>query len=161
MSPSAERRALRLVAGYTVIGAVVSLAAFLVTLAVDPGRRPVVIRLAAVAVVAIVLGQLLAAARRRLAEASPSVFDRAGPPRPAEPRLDRRFREAVEEMRFATRSHGYWTRVVWPHLSALDRRFPAGAPLVEPSRPWWRQRLRLGPSFAAVRALVARLEQRT
>jgi len=160
MSPPARRRVARLLAGHAALGALAWLLALPLWYAVDPARRPMVVRAAAGAVLAIALAQVLGAARRRVAAQPPSPFDRATAPFRDEPSLPRDFRELHEEVRFGRASQGYWTRVLRPRLDSLGQRLPAGPALPEPPLSGWRRRLGLGPTLAALRDLLARLEAR-
>jgi hypothetical protein len=161
MSSPGRRRALRVLAGYTVLATLVALGALPIVLATVPANRQLVIRLAASLVLAVALVHIRSVARQAVDEEPPSVFDRALRRRPAEkPDLDRHFGELLDDVRFGPASQRYWSRVAWPRLTGLAERLPGRPLLVEPPRSRLRRMLGRGPSLAAVRDLVARLERR-
>ena len=151
---------LRLLAGYAVLGVLVGLMALPLWFSAAPAWRPALVRLAAAAVLAVALAQMLGAARRRVAAQPPSAFDRATVVGRDEPDVPGEFRELIEEIRFGRATEGYWSRVLQPRLASLAARLPAGPPLPEPPPSRWRRLLKLGPSLATIRDLVARLEAR-
>jgi hypothetical protein len=156
----ARYRWLRLLAGYAVLGALAWLIALPLWFAAAPAWRPAVVRLAAAAVLAVALARVLGAARRRVTAQAPSAFDRATVSARDEPSVPGEFRELIEEIRFGRATEGYWSRVLQPRLASLAARLPAGPPLPEPPPARWRRLLKLGPSLAAIRDLIKRLEER-
>jgi hypothetical protein len=161
MTASGRRRALRVLGGYAAFGTLVSLAALPIVLAAQPANRPFVVRLAASLVLAVALGHIRGAARRAVDAEPPSAFDQALRRRRVErPDLDRQLRELLDDVRFGPASQRYWSRVAWPRLTALAERLPGRPLLVEPPRSRLSRLLGRGPSLAALRDVVARLEQR-
>jgi len=156
----ARRRVLRLLAGYAALGALVWLLALPLWFTAAPAWKPAVVRLAATAVLAVALARALGAARRRVADQPPSAFERATAFARDEPSVPDECRELIEEIRFGRASQGYWSRVLQPRLTALAGRLPAGPPLPEPPQSRWRQIIGRGPGLAAIRDLIARLEER-
>jgi len=122
--------------------------------------RPVILRLAAAAVLAIASLRILGDARRRIAEQPPSALDRAARTGPAEASIPREYRDAAEELHYARSSHGYWTRVLEPRLAALAARLPGAQPVAPPVRSAPRRLLGLGPGLPALRGVIERLERR-
>jgi hypothetical protein len=161
MPTPSSRSAWRRVLGYAAIVALVGFAALPVAVAAEAGKRPLVIRVAAVIVLALILVDIRSAARRAIDAAPPSAFERLLRPRPAErPSVDRQFGELLDDVRFGPASQRYWSRVAWPRLCALADRLPGSPRLVEPARSRLRRWLGRGPSLAAIRDVVARLEER-
>ena len=161
MPASASRQVARFALGYAALGTAVSLIALPVAYAADPDVRPVVIRLAAAIVLAVALGQLVAAARRWVDAQTPGALDRSAAAPPAEPALDRQFLELLDGVRYSRTSETYWRRVLWPRLRALAEQLPPGPPLVEPARSRARRLLGRGPALPALQALVTRIEERS
>ena len=147
--------------GYATLLTLVGLAALPIAVAAAPVNRPMVIRLAAAVVLAIVLVDIRGGARAALDEDPSSPRGRLGWRRPAaRPSIDRQFTELLDDVRFGPASQRYWSRVAWPRLCALADRLPGRPLLVEPGRSRPRRWLGRGPSLAAVRDVVARLEDR-
>ena len=147
--------------GYATLVTLVGLATLPIAVAAAPVNRPMVIRLAAAVVLAIVLVDIRGAARAALDEDPSSPRERLGWRRPAaRPSIDRQFSELLDDVRFGPASQRYWSRVAWPRLCALADRLPGRPLLVEPERSRPRRWLGRGPSLAAVRDVVARLEDR-
>jgi len=138
----------------------IALLALPLWLAVSAEHRPVVVRLAAALVIAAIAGRIIGAARRQIEGQPPSALDRAASPTAAEASIPREYRDLAEEIHYGRMSHGYWIRVLEPRLAALAARLPGALPLAVPPRSAPRRLLRLGPSLAALRAAVARLEGR-
>jgi hypothetical protein len=161
MAGPGSRPVLRVLVGYVALATLVGLAALPITVSADPANRPFVIRLAAAVLLAVILLHIRGAAGRAVDMEPPSAFDRALRPARAEKiPIDRVFRELLDDVRFGPASHRYWTRVAWPRLCALAERLPGRPSLVEPVRSRIRQLLGRGPSFAQLRDLVSRLEER-
>lgn len=114
---------------------------------VEAPWRPVVVRLAAALVLAVALLQLRGAVAGRLARTSALDEARARPEAP--PSVPLRFLELIEDLRAARRSRRHFERSLWPRLTALASR-PLVPPRVRPGR---------GPSLAALRELIARIER--
>ncbi|HXJ78449.1 MAG TPA: hypothetical protein VMS64_07170 [Candidatus Methylomirabilis sp.] len=160
MAAPGKPHALRALAAYAAFAGFVGLGALPIVLAAQPANRPFIIRVAASLVLGVALAHLRGIARHAVDAEPPSAFDQALRRRPAEtPDIDRRFREMLDDVRFGPASQRYWTRVAWPRLSELAGRLPGRSSLVEPPRSRARQLLGRGPSLAAIRDLVARLER--
>jgi hypothetical protein len=152
---------LRVLVGYAALATLVGLAALPIAISTEPASRPLVIRLAVGVFLAVVLAHIRGAAGRAVDLEPRSAFDRALQPVRAEKiPVDRQFRELLDDVRFGPASQRYWSRVAWPRLCALAERLPGRPQLVEPARTRLRRLLGRGPSLAAVRDLVTRLEQR-
>ena len=150
----------RALAGYAALGALVTLVAVPVSVAARPGDRPLVIRLAAGAILGVSLIHVRGVARRALDAQPPSAFERAlDPGPPGSPAIDRQLRANLDDVRFGSASQQYWIRVVRPRLSALAARLPDSPLPEDPPRSRVRRLLGMGPSPAALRALVAKLEE--
>jgi hypothetical protein len=159
MAAPGRRQALGLLARYLGLGTLVALGALPLAVAAEPATRPLVIRLAATLVLAVALAHVRGMARGAVEASPPSAFERAlRRGRPAPPEVDQRFRELLDDVRFGPASQRYWSRVAWPRLSALAERLPARPRLTDPPRSRLRRLLGRGPSLAALRELVSRLE---
>jgi hypothetical protein len=156
-----NRPVLRVLLGYVALATLVGLVAMPIVISADPVNRPFVIRLAVGVFVAVILLHVRGAAGRVVDMEPPSAFDRAlRPVREEKIPIDRVFRELLDDVRFGPASHRYWTRVAWPRLCALAERLPGRPQLAEPARSRIRRLLGRGPSYAQVRDLVDRLEER-
>jgi hypothetical protein len=156
-----NRPVLRVLVGYVALATLVGLVAMPIVISADPVNRPFVIRLAVGVFVAVILLHVRGAAGRVVDMEPPSAFDRAlRPVREEKIPIDRVFRELLDDVRFGPASHRYWARVAWPRLCALAERLPGRPQLAEPARSRIRRLLGRGPSYAQVRDLVDRLEER-
>ena len=161
MADPGSRPVLRVLVGYVALATLVGLVALPIVVSADPASRPLVIRLAVGVFLAVILLHIRGAAGRVVDMEPPSAFDRALRPTHAEKiPIDRVFRELLDDVRFGPASHRYWTRVAWPRLCALAERLPGHPQVAEPARSRIRRLLGRGPSFAQVRDLVGRLEER-
>jgi hypothetical protein len=161
MTARSRRHTLRLLAGYAAFATLVGLGALPLVLAAEPANRPFVIRLAASLLLAVALLHIHSTARHAVDAQPPSAFDQALRRKRAErPDIDRQLRELLDDVRFGPASQRYWSRVAWPRLCGLAEQLPGRPLLVEPPRSRLRRLLGRGPSLAAVRDLVARLESR-
>lgn len=161
MAGPGSRPVLRVLLGYVALATLVGLAALPIAVSADPANRPFVIRLAVGVLLAVILLHIRGAAGRAVDMEPPSAFDRALRPSRAEKiPIDRVFRELLDDVRFGPASHRYWSRVAWPRLRALAARLPESPQIAEPARSRIRRLLGRGPSFAQVRDLVSRLEER-
>jgi hypothetical protein len=141
----------RLTANGILVG-LLALAAIPGYLAVEPAWRPLVVRLACAAAVAVACVRLSRWVGEAMDAYSPSLLD-AARPQPTPPALDPRFLRLRDHLTQSVRSQRYFTAVLWPRLRALAR-----GPLAEPApRRWLR---RLGPSRAALQDLIAEIEKR-
>jgi hypothetical protein len=150
--PPRRERAPRHLAGRAVVASVVALAVIPVYLSLTPAWRPLVVRLAAAAIVAAVCLRVVRRVGATLDADAGSPFD-TPPPAPPEPELDSRFLRLRDEVVFSVRSRRYFDAILWPRLRAL-----ASTDLPRPpERPGFRRR---GPSLATLEDLIARIERR-
>jgi hypothetical protein len=159
MPPPPERRWPGIAAGYGVLAGLLALAATPAYYYAEPPTKPLVVRLA----VSILLGSALLhvgrEVRDRIRPDAPSSFERAGRPRQPEPELAPLFVKLRDELAFSRRSQGYFAHVLWPRLLALAARQPGPPALESPPRPAWRRLLKWGPSLAALRNVITRIEE--
>ena len=155
-----ERRGLRLLAQHIAFGGLVILVAVPVSFALDPAHRSVVVRLSAALIVGLILIDLIGMVRARFEAQSPSAFESALGPGAAPVVIDPHFREVRDEIRAGVASEMYFSRVLWPRLLALADRLPERPALALPARSRNRALFRRGPSVAALRRLIAVLEER-
>jgi hypothetical protein len=152
-----ERSWARVLGGYAAFTGVVILVTVPVAVAIDPLRRPALVRAAAAIVLAVMLTDLVRAARALVQAQPPSPFEAAlRPVRPATG-IDRRFQALRDEIRFGITSANYWERVFWPRLCELASRLP-GRPRLSPPVPR-RGLLRRGPRLSTLRAIIGKLEE--
>jgi hypothetical protein len=119
-------------------------------LKLDPSWRPLLVRLACAAVVAIGCSRLIGAARRARAGDPLSPLD-APPRRAPVPLLSERYLRLRDDIVFGSHRRGYFDVFLWPRLRKL------GA--VDPP-PAERGRTRRGPSLAALSRVITDLETR-
>ncbi|HXJ78146.1 MAG TPA: hypothetical protein VMS64_05630 [Candidatus Methylomirabilis sp.] len=153
-----ERRWPRLVAGYTVLLALVAGAATPIYFLLEPGNRPLVIRLGSALILLVVLIHLLGTLRARLDAQRPSGLERALVPQRQQQTLDPRFVQIRDELRESAWSRRYFDHVLWPELIALAGRAPHGPSrpsLVRPPGRFFRR----GPALTTLRELIAVIEE--
>jgi len=153
-----ERRWPLLVAGYAVFLALVAAGSAPVYFVVEAPNRPLVTRLAAGLIVAVVVVHLLKRLRARIDVQVPSAFERALDPDRPQPSHDPRFVQIREELRYSASSGVYFDRVLWPQLTALaDQapRRPSRERLVKPAGRFFRR----GPSLTTLRDLMRTIEE--
>jgi hypothetical protein len=150
--PSRGDRSAHRLAALGFLGVLVVLAGLPAYLWIDPGWRPVAVRLACGVIV--IAGCLRAwrAVRRAIGEQAASPLD-ARPVPPPPPVLDERFLRARDDLVFSRRSRRYFDAILWPRLLAL-----AGGDLVRPRPRRWIGRR--GPSSGALARLVGDVERR-
>jgi hypothetical protein len=132
-----------------VLGAIVLLAAVPVYVYVEPSWRALVARLAAAFVLGVALLQLRRVLADRVERGGASALDEARRRRGPEPAVPHRFLDLTRDVRAALRSRRYFDEVLWPRLTAFTGR-PLARPPVRPGR---------GPSLAALRAVIADIEE--
>lgn len=159
MPPPPERRWPRLVAGYLAFLVAVALAARPLYFSAAPSTRPGVGRLVVAVVVGVVVLHLLRIARAAIDAQPPSAFDAALRPPPIERRRAPLFVVLRDEVQHSVESQGYFEHVLWPRLEALAARRVGGPAEASLPKPAGRRLLRRGPSLAALRALIARIEE--
>jgi hypothetical protein len=134
------------------VASVVALVAIPVYLSLAPSWRPLLLRLAAAAIVAVVCLRAVRNVAATLEADAGSPLD-TPPPAPPEPEMDSRFVRLRDEVVFSVRSRRYFDAILWPRLCAL-----AHTDLPRPpERPGFRRR---GPSLATLEDLIARIERR-
>jgi hypothetical protein len=118
---------------------------------VDPGERPLVLRLAAAAFVAVVMIHLHGHFRRPVDEARPSAFDEARRGPPVEAKIASAVTRLQEQVERSVESQRHFNRVLWPRLERLsgERGIPERFQALR-ERRW----LRRGPSLPAIAELV-------
>jgi hypothetical protein len=157
MSRPHERHWARILLGYLVLLALVVLATAPLYLGVAADDRPLVLRLAAAAVVAIALLHLRTMLLEELDSASFSEFERALRPESLPATLDPGFLRLCEEVKNGMKSRDYFQHILWPRLLTLARQRGAALPAEPPEgRPF-----RRGPSRRALEELLTRLEERS
>jgi hypothetical protein len=150
--PARAERSRRRLAGRAIVAVLAVLVALPGYLGLSPSWRPIVVRLACAAVVAVGCVRARRWVRDAMSPPAVSVLDAPPPARPAG-EVDARFRGLHDDLVFSTRSQRYFDAILWPRLSAL-----AGADLPRPpERPGRRRR---GPSLRTLEALVAEVERR-
>jgi len=155
----ADRGWARLLGGYAAFTGIVILVTVPVAIAVDPGKRPVLIRVAAAIVLAVMLIDLVRAARALVQAQPPSPFEAALQPVKPATGIDRRFQALRDEIRFGVTSANYWDRVLWPRLCELANRLPGRPRLSPPVHVPRRGLFRRGPRLSALRAIIGKLEE--
>jgi hypothetical protein len=158
MPPPRERRWPRLVTGYAVLLALVAGAAAPIYFLLEPGNRPLVIRLASALILFVALIHLLGMLRARLDAQGPSGFERALDPRRPQLTLDPRFVQIGDELREGARSRSYFEHVLWPEFIALASQAahgPSRTSLVKPPGRFFRR----GPALTTLRELIAVIEE--
>ena len=159
MPSPADRGWARLLGGYAAFTGIVILVTVPVAIAIDPGKRPALIRVAAAIVLAVMLIDLVRAARALVHAQPPSPFEAALLPVKPAAGIDRRFLAIRDEIRFGVTSANYWDRVLWPRLCDLANRLPGRPRLSPPARVPRRGLLRRGPRLSALRAIIGKLEE--
>jgi len=150
----------RVFSGPAAFAGLVVLVTVPISIAFDPAMRPALIRVAA----ALILGVTLIRLSREVGvrfEAQPrSAFEAALSPVKTPPSVDQRFLDLRDEIRLAAVSDRFFRRALWPRLLTLADRLPHHPVLVPPARSRGRRLLRLGPPVAALRDVIADLEER-
>jgi hypothetical protein len=154
-----ERRWPGITGGYVALAAVLALAGTPAYYYADPPTKPLVVRLAVAVLLGVALLHVGREVQARLRPAAPSPFERARRPRPPEPELAPLFLKLRDELRYSQASQGYFEHILWRRLAALAARRPGAPAPAPPPRPAWRRLLKRGPSLAALRALMARIEE--
>lgn len=131
-------------ARYVLLVAGVLLFSVPVYIYVEPPWRSLVARLAAAAVLGVVLIELRAVLARRTWRGG-SELDDARRRNPPEPGVPEHFLALMDDVRAAARSRRYFEEVFWPRLTALTPDPPA--------RPAARS-IRRGPSLASLRKAI-------
>jgi hypothetical protein len=147
-------RAVTIAGTVALVGALVAGIAS-IQLLVDHSYRSAAIRLVAAAVLLVAVSRIRAFVRA--AVESPAAWEeRAGETSWAPP-THGQFEHFHDEIRFSARSQRYFDHVLWPRLNALASE--STKPSARLDRPAGR-RFGRGPSLAALRALLAKVEGR-
>jgi hypothetical protein len=157
--PPSERRWPGIVAGYVALTGLVGLAGTPAYYYAEPAMKPLVVRLAVGVLLSVALLQVGREVRARLRQKAASPFERARRPRQPEPELAPRFLRLRDELALSQASQGYFEHILWLRLLALAPHRPGAAAPETPPRPAWRRLLRRGPSLAALRTLIPRIEE--
>jgi hypothetical protein len=152
--PLRVERSPRGLAGRAILVSLVVLAAMPLYLSLDAAWRPLIVRLACGALVAVACTRVMRALGRAVERDTVSPLD-APPPAVPEPELDSRFVRLRDEVVFSTRSRRYFDAILWPRLVGL-----AGSDLPRPAERRGLRRRR-GPTLAVLEDLIARIERRT
>ena len=154
MSRKASRLWFGLLARYVVLLVVLGVIATATYSAVDADDRPLVLRLAVAAFVAVVLLHIHGHFRQRLEWAGSSAFDQARQGKPAEPKVATMVMRLKEQLQHATLSQRYFKESLLPRLTRLSEARGTQQPLPDlPGRRWRRR----GPTLAAIGELVRRI----
>jgi hypothetical protein len=160
MPPPPERRWPGIVTGYAVLVGLLLLAGTPAYFYADSSAKPLVVRLAVGVVLAVALFHVRGEILARIRPDAPSRFERARRlPRP-EPELAPLFVKLRDALWFSRASQGYFEHILWPQLVALIAGRAGQASLRGRPRPAWRRLLGRGPSLAALRTLITRIEER-
>lgn len=159
MPQAHERRRWQWAAGYLVFLVCVWIALAPVYSYVESPYRAAVVRAGAALVLGVALIQLRGAVKRHNAAQPSSAFDGAVNRGPNEPDLAPIFLKLRNEVRFSTEDQRYFENALWPRvlrlLAGRDQRSRKGAPAMPAGRRW----IRRGPSLAALRDLIAQIEE--
>ncbi len=155
-----ERRWPRIAVGYSVLLLVVAGIGDLAYEAAAPANRPIVIRLAAALLVAIVLIHIRSRFRGDPLWDPASEFEDALAREPPAPQLDPALVKLRAELANSARSRSYFDNVLWPRLRALVEARGGDAAgfeeaLPPKAGPRWR-----GPSRRTLAELIDRIESR-
>jgi hypothetical protein len=150
-----EPRWPRVVLGYLVFTAIIGGVAAPIYTFVDSPYRPAVVRLAAAAVLGVVLMNVHGRLRGGFAGSATSPFEAARQAVPLAPRFGRRFEERREQVRLGIARDRYFVHVLWPVLRDLtSARTPTRAVARPPGRRFGR-----GPSADAIAGLLTIIEE--
>ena len=158
MPPPPERRWPGIAVGYAALAGLLLLAGTPAYYYAEPPAKPLVVRLAASVLLGIALLHVGGEIRARVRPTAASPFERAIRTARPEPELAPGFLKLRDELAFSRASQGYFVHVLQPRLRTLAGR--AGQPSRDdPPRPAWRCLLGRGPSLAALRTLITRIEE--
>jgi hypothetical protein len=136
-------------------GAAVTAVAYPIYVSVGDAYQEVVVRLAAAAILGIVMLQIRSRLARGLEEEPRSRFDLAREPTSREVKVDPHLRELFGEVRNSVKSRRYFEHVLWPRLLALARR--QALTLRPPALRWPTTR---GPSLISIAKLISTIEHK-
>ncbi|HEV8439558.1 MAG TPA: hypothetical protein VGT40_15830 [Methylomirabilota bacterium] len=153
-----ERRWPLVLAGYALFLILVGTASAPIYYLVEVPHRPLVVRLAAALILAVVAIHLSKKVRAGLEDQSPSAFELALEPGRPQPTLDQQFVRVRDDLHYSAQDGRYFDQVVWPELAAVadrSRRAIGREPLAKPPGRFFRR----GPSVMALRNLIATIEE--
>lgn len=157
MSRLRERRWPQFIAGYTfMLLALAGMTTIGYVSAVDI-HRPLVIRLAVAALLAIVLIQAHSNLRRAMAYEPPSDFESALRLEPTPPGIDPLLVKLRDELKHSVADRQYFEHILWPRLLSLVEGRSQQRVLEQPEPGWIPRK---GPSLRALTALIKGLEDR-
>ena len=148
-----KRRWPRIAVGYAGLVLLLALVTVPVAFVTPPAHRPLVIRIAAAILVAVVALHTARSCRTCIEAQPASDFDRALEPPPRASSLGAQFVELRDELSDGASSAQYFERVLWPRLRAINRgRTDGGAssPLLKPAARSFRR----GPSLRSLASLI-------
>ena len=148
-----ERQWPWIVAGYALLLVLLAAATSFVYDSVAPPNRPIVIRLAAVAVVGILLIHIWRHFRSDSLWDPASLFENALIRQPVIPKLDPAFIKLRDDLANARWSRSYFDKVLWPRLCTLAQ---SQGHIAAPMPPG-RSRFGRGPSFRIISGLLSRI----
>ncbi len=159
MLPPSDPRWWRLLLGYLLFTGLLALALTPLYFLVEPMHRPLVVRLGAALLTAIALIHLRRIARETLDAQPASAFERALLPPPTEQHIAPLFLKLRDEVRNSTTDQRYFEDILWSRILRILRERREG-PSAAPEMPQGRRLFRRGPSLAALRDLIAQIEER-
>jgi hypothetical protein len=154
-----DRRWPRVCVGYLLFVTLLAVALTPVYFLVEVAHRPTVVRLGGALVVGIAMIHLRRVVRERIEDQPSSEFAQALHQAICVPRYAPLFLKLRDEVRFSGTSQQYFEHVLWARIMALCARQSGRPPVIAPVRPAGRRLFRRGPSLAALRDLIAELEE--
>jgi hypothetical protein len=154
-----ERRRWHGVAGYALFLVCVCIGLAPVYVYVEATYRAAVVRAGAVLVLWVALTRLRRAVRRHTEGQPPSAFEGALNRSLIEPHMAPIFVKLRDEVRVSTSDQEYFENTLWLRMQRMIARRDRPAGRVGPAMPSGRRWLRRGPSLAALRDLITRMEE--
>lgn len=152
MPPPPDRAWRGMLVRYTLFAVVLGLVATAAFIGADPADRPLVLRLAVAAFVAVAVIHLHGHFRQPLDEARPSAFDEARRGPALEAKVATAATRLQEHLQHSVESQRYFDNVLWPRLEKLagERGIAARFQALRGRRRWSKR----GPSLPAIAELV-------
>ena len=160
MLPPSEPRWLRLLLGYLLFAGLLALALTPLYFQAEPVHRPLVVRFGAALLAAIALVHLRRFVREAIEAQPASAFERALQPPLAERHTAPLLLKLKDELRYSLTDARYFERNLWPRILRLWGARAGDTPAVVPEMPRGTRFFQRGPSLAALRDLVAQIEER-
>jgi hypothetical protein len=129
--------------------------AYPIYVSVDNAYQELVVRLAAAAILGIVMLHILSCIARRFEAEPQSRFDLAREPTSREVKIDPHLLDLFGEVRHSMKSRRYFENVLWPRLLALADR--QKLMLRRPALRWPAAR---GPSLISIGKLISSIERK-